>query len=932
MSRVAASPEARRCLRVSCLVFNQEDARCLHFNANTHFTHLTTSRTGNMDEDAPTGPLFADVVYTVIPGGLENISIAEVMAALESAGARFIPLRESDQQIDEADFEKLTHILCSHVDFPQYYRVLDAGIPIVRPQWVPDCIRKRKQASTRQHSPDPSQFFRDVVVCCADISEYDSEAITGGVVAMGGQHTAKLTKIVTHLVTNSMDHSYVKSALDRGSKIRIVLPHWFDDCFRLGKKISERPYEFPDPELLRKEHKTNAKINASPHLDGAISSTPSEELLEGPPPSPSKDRKYLNALMSKNVFFCEDLQLSGHLVDTLSKLINHAGGMIVQSVEKAHIYIGQYRDGEDYKTASRAGKEVANLAWLYHVINRNRYTNPKSRLFHYPVPRNGIEGFHDMKISLSNYSGDSRAYVENLIRACGAEYTKTMKQDNTHLVTAHKQGEKCDAAQEWGLHLVSHLWLEESYAKCTMQSMSNPKYSHFPARTNLGEVTGQTSLDMKNVEKYYFPKPRSPQKQRVAQKSTARQTLPASSVLDTGVPAPQDVEQEAPATVDEADEMDIEEDEAPKTAKKPRGKPSRVSLATPRAAVDGGKENESPAVASTGRASKLKALTKVHSAAEDMNKYKKEEQRVGGVIYGGLRREVAAEESPAPQRTSRKRTSDEYDPTGVGSDLSDGETQDPRAKQAKKAKHVSAPPIEYRMMVTGDERWMNNQKKEAADKVQLRGLGVLLTTDPKDVDILVAPKILRTRKFVCALACAPLVVDTTFLDTALAKKKLLEDPPMLKDRENEERLGFKLADTLKRAQENNKKLFRGWTVFITEDVNGGFDTYKDIITLNGGQAMLYKGRNGFAVSKRSVSRNDPNAGTESRNQGGDDEVDYVYLISGKKEKEIKMWPNFRENAAKHDVEARIVSTDWLLNAAMSQRITFEDKWLLDEKL
>ena len=37
---------------------------------------------------------------------------------------------------------------------------------------------------------------------------------------------------------------------------------------------------------------------------------------------------------------------------------------------------------------------------------------------------------------MSNYGGDARLYLENLIEACGAKFTKSMKTENTHLITA----------------------------------------------------------------------------------------------------------------------------------------------------------------------------------------------------------------------------------------------------------------------------------------------------------------------------------------------------------------------------------------------------------------------------------------------------------------------------------------------------------------
>jgi len=133
-----------------------------------------------------------------------------------------------------------------------------------------------------------------------------------------------------------------------------------------------------------------------------------------------------------------------------------------------------------------------------------------------PTPSNGIPSFKEYKISLSNYSGEARIYLENLVKACGAQFTKTMKQDNTHLITAHKGSDKCDAAHEWGTHILNHLWLEESYAQCKEQSITNPKYTHFPPRTNLGEVVGQTQIDRAAVGHFFYPK-RKPALTRTAQ-------------------------------------------------------------------------------------------------------------------------------------------------------------------------------------------------------------------------------------------------------------------------------------------------------------------------------------------------------------------------------------------------------------------------------
>lgn len=847
-------------------------------------------------------------------------------AIVSQGGGRFIPLRQNDQQIDK--LEDLTYIISTHIDFPQYNAALGNGINIVKPSWVVTSVNKGKLAQARPHSPDPSQFFRDVVVCCADLPEGDQDAIIAGVMALGGQYSSPLSKLVTHIVTNDLDNEKCKYAMNKSLKSKIVLPHWFDDCFKLGRKIGEKPYLFPDPELLRRNNPTKVRDIPSNHLEGATEASPTTVPQSTPPPSPSEVRKNLNAFMSRKIKLSDDLQLSSHLHKTLEGLINHGGATLTQNVSDADIYIGHYRDGEDYVKASRAGKEVANLSWLYHAINRNKYTSPLNKLLHYPIPRNGLPGFENMRISISNYTGDARIYLENLIRYSGAEFTKTMKQDNTHLITAHTNSEKCDAAQEWNINIVNHIWLEESYSKCSVQSLTNPRYTHFPARTNLGEVAGQTRFDMKGVERKFFPKPiESPQKLRSPEvtaktKPSPRKTLSSTAAVTADVPLPNAYDDET---------------EEPQTAKKSRGRP-RKSISTPASRFrDDEKENESPFLHSSGRASKAKALGMLHQQADDIALYQKEMKRKGGVTHG--RQSGHAEELsspvPAEPKQRKKRTGDEatYDVTAEGSDLSDGETQAQRAKPAKKAKHASPvedlPPVQYKMMVTGDDRWIGNANRESADRQKLRLLGVQLTVDPKDVDILVAPKILRTPKFVCALACAPLVINTKYLDTALKQNKLAENPSLLQDRDTEEKNGFKLADALDRARINQHKLLRGWTIFVTKEVRGGFDTYKDIITLNGGAAMMYAGRTGLAITKRRL-HDDPEADSESQHQGGDDEFDYAYLVSGITEPEVKLWKAFRDLAKKQGLEARVVHQDWLLNAAMSQEVKWNEKWALDE--
>ncbi|EMD00828.1 hypothetical protein BAUCODRAFT_29207 [Baudoinia panamericana UAMH 10762] len=911
-----------------------------------------------MEGAAERSNLFEDLSVAAIPSNaLSSHQCTALLGIVEALGASVVRLRNSDRHIEA--LESVTHIISTDIDFPQYNAAIESGVTVVKPSWVYTSQAKNKQAGARQHSPDPSQYFQDVVLTCGDLPDGDKDAIIAGVMALGGQYSGPLTKITTHIVTLDDDDDKCRMAIAKNVDCKIVLPHWFDDCLKLGKKISERLYTFPDPPYRQLRLPKPANSDA-PDLEGATTAVPTGSVLRTPPPSPSDRRKNLNAFMSKKIKLSADLQLGEHLRDTLRQLINHGGGTLTENVNQADIYIGQFRDGADYVAAARARKEVASLSWLYHVINQNKYTNPLRKLMHYPVPRNGIPGFENMKISISNYNGDARTYLENLVKNCGAEFTKTMKQDNTHLITAHTRSEKCEAAQEWNIHIINHLWLEESYAKCTVQTLANPRYTHFPAGTNLSEVCGQTPLDMKKIEQVHFPPPRESPKKAVrppdAQpkpRPSPRKTVPASNVATTpsklvlpGAPTPlaeaaedeqDDEEQTRHAIHLEASGLDngtAVPDADPRTAKKPRGRP-RKSLATPRTADDE-KENFSPMITTSGRAAKAVGLEKTHAQALDMLQFQKECKRKGGVVYGGRRSEHSDDfvSSPSAAPASKKRKSDasDYEATAEGSELSDGETQPIKAgKKAKTAAaNVSLPPVMFRMMTTGDDRWHGNLKQEDVDKTKLRMLGVEVTQDPSQVNILVAPSIKTTRKFVAAIANGPIVVDPTYLDVALNQNKLVDDPKLLQDELGETTWKFKLADGLERAKENQHRLLTGWSIFVTESIAGGFDTFKEIIIINGGDAYLYKGRTGLTLPKRRIHQHSNGDGEGSEQQEGDDEYDFVYLVSGMDKADIKLWKTFRTLAEKQGLRARIVKKEWLLSAALTQEIRWSEEWLLHE--
>ncbi|CRG84886.1 Regulator of Ty1 transposition protein 107 [Talaromyces islandicus] len=797
--------------------------------------------------------------------------------------------------------QEFTHIISSTADFPAYQSACDALIPVVKPQWLQTSISRGKLANPRQFSPDPRLFFSDVVVTCGDIPDGDKDAIIGGVMAMGGLYSPRVTSQVTHLVDLSMDSDKAKTVMAKKMGAKIVLPHWFDDCLKLGRRIDERPYTLPNPEILHAG--PNAPIRGVGNSDIVGASTPEPTELPTPSKSPHQNfSRNLSVFEGKHVMLSSDLGIGSHLLESIEELIGQGNGIVTKDLTKADMFICRYREGFEYRTASRWNKDVGNLSWLYHLITHNTWTSPLKRLLHYPIHRDGIPEFKGLRISLSNYAGEARAYLENLIQATGAECTKTLKQDNTHLITAHGNSEKCTAAKEWGLQVINHLWLEESYAKWKMLPVSDPRYTHFPRRTNLGEVVGQTKLDRNVLEHIFFPAETSADETRVMQLKD--QNIAANPENKNMNPpkgrAKSAAQSPTPAT----------KAATPHTGKSSRKISSLGEAQTPLASrfVVDGKENDTPSTSSS-RKSKEAAAARILSIAPDIALYEKEKKRVGGVIYGG-RRKTDADLVPVNNKKRRSAEPEEED------DIEDDKLEPKRQKKAK------LPPVSIHLVITGYQRWVGNLKKEDSDKRQLRDLGIAIVQDAKKCTHLAAPSILRTPKFVNALAYAPIIVNVDFITQCLEQNELLDPSDYkLTDKTSEKKVGFTLAAALQRAKKNENKLLRGYKVCCVETIRGGFDAFKSIVEANGGECTLFRGRVSIHDTRRDDSSSDMEEDDSDHSMKND-----VFLLSGEEPEHAKLWPRFRQMVYEVGKTPRIVNVNWLLDSAMSQEVRWKDDY------
>lgn len=73
----------------------------------------------------------------------------QLRESLDEEGADFVSLGENGSI---PTLSNLTHIISTHIDFPEYNRALSLGIEVVKPQWVHVSVVKEKMTNARPYS------------------------------------------------------------------------------------------------------------------------------------------------------------------------------------------------------------------------------------------------------------------------------------------------------------------------------------------------------------------------------------------------------------------------------------------------------------------------------------------------------------------------------------------------------------------------------------------------------------------------------------------------------------------------------------------------------------------------------------------------------------------------------------------------------------
>lgn len=174
----------------------------------------------------------------------------------------------------------------------------------------------------------------------------------------------------------------------------------------------------------------------------------------------------------------------------------------------------------------------------------------------------------------------------------------------------------------------------------------------------------------------------------------------------------------------------------------------------------------------------------------------------------------------------------------------------------------------------------------------------------------------RTVKFLRNLSKGAMILSSSWIEKCLDSGKV--PPPkeyLLKDKENEKKFGLKLQASVDKAAKNKGRLLWGVPIYCTAGIKNGTESYKAIADANGALFMVYAARSGTTI--KPTKPEDDEGGPEP-----------VYLLSTATPEEKKLWPKFEAMARLGNMEPRVVASDWLLDVAMKQEVSFDERYLV----
>ncbi|CAD1809297.1 BRCA1 C Terminus (BRCT) domain family protein [Candida parapsilosis] len=867
--------------------------------------------------------MFQGYTFLIIKSlDLDDKEAAQLEAILNRHNAtRVYSKDEFDNSINYFDPPSITHIITHSINFIEYSQAQKSMIPIVTPGWIYDSVERSMMLPIKSYNPNPNYFFRNCFVCCADnLPQGDKELIYAAVQAFGGNYLDVLSKYTTHLIAMDMtnEKSIIASSLVHDSNckdpvmdIKIVLPHWIDHCLVMGRKLDEESYVLPDSDSFD----MNASDQAGELLN-EIKNDFSAPILNDSVPRSSDSESFakVDYFRGKRFYLCSDFNLSQRLANSIKALIEKLGGVIATThKEDIDIYLGKYRSGEAYQK-SRQNKRIiiANLQWLYSIIVTKKWVLPlNSNILYYPIPSKHIDEFKNLKISISNYSGDSRAYLSKLITLMGATFTKTLTRDNDFLVCAKPEGKKYDAAtSKWigmdgkpEVKIVNHMWLEDCFVQWMKLDHTDAKYTNF-GNSDLGmeplvggahlnsDHLDEPDADNANVTSNVddsMSEDESTQSRKLihpAPLSTAKREVTSSGDLIKFAQKPAEAEN------DDDDAMSINSP--------PNGTPSKSDISAEINSPKTPNDFDEPGVFNSrygGRSAAKKAAAKLHDNMSDLNAYLK-------MSKSSKKMESYMNELENTIHSKRKHLQ------GTNDSKADVDSSDLKRPRTDECSIIA--------IMTGCEQDIELSK---SDYTKLQSIGIKVITDLSKYtpNTLIAPKILRTEKFLRSLSKVDRIVHPSFIIDVLANAENNGDVLSLYriddyalDKVNplaNADLGVENLQSLLSKNDTRGNLLQGISLNLSKNLNGGIDVISRILQDHGLKE--------FEEVPATITKKTPICSCSYNGKK-------VSILIANKTKDLKLITSFKRN----HTNAMVLSWDWCVKSIFAMKLQKFDEFEL----
>ncbi|KAG7194784.1 uncharacterized protein KQ657_004465 [Scheffersomyces spartinae] len=840
-------------------------------------------------------------------------NVDDIKSILEAHGATkvFVKHIYSNEENYLWSSKRITHIICEETDFIEYETAITHMVPVTTPLWVTNCVNYNKLQPVKIYNPDPKYFMKDCFVCVADnLPPGDKELIYGGIAAFGGHYLDDLSKFTTHLI--SLDMKTEKSIIalaavaagaedDSVPAIKVVLPHWIDDCFKAGKMLDEKPYLLPNPPILVNGKREPASSLDIVNLETQLSQDDQWEIPHNDD-NHSKKSQASMFLESKRVFIHSDYNVSERLFKTIVDLVAKHGGIMKEtfSEDDVDIYIGKYRRGKHYQSSCASKRIiVGTMEWLYSLLVSKTWKLPtNSNLLHYPVPMNPIDEFKGLKISITNYSGLARVYLSTLISIMGGSFTKSLGKDNDYLVAASQEGRKFEAASNKWSHIkvVNHYWVEDCFAKWELlDDLADPRYKYFGNESdqNVEHLLGTVKLK-ESILSYWYKD----------QASSLGNVIASNDDDGHYFLTPHSVEKSATLEFKDSDLPEEKENYTHMGSKSPETTPEDET-------VNGSGFRRS-------RSAALKAAERLHQDMSDLNSYEKaksSKRKLDKFLSDGLQK-MEPPLSPSVKKKQFLVTGDEMEEISIEIGKSKSNSDENNVdKLSKKTKTPPLAPKEVKLhaIITGCENEFTLNRNTSHKLLEL-GIKVLSDVPKKHIpiDTIIAPKILRTAKFLSTMATADRIIHPSFLTAVLnnhwdnweshvdeySLDKVLSvaevNVELGHPEDSENQLAHLVGSNLK------GKLFENSKFNLSINLNGGTDVISGILSSHGEN-----------VECKSIK----NVNSSNSKQLLEDDKGQVILIASKS-KDTKLIKNFKQ-FVEHGI---VIEWDWCVKSIFLMKL------------